>query len=202
MSMWDERYDTGEYVYGTEPNDFLVQAFRTISPGRVLNLAEGEGRNAVYLARQGHRVTGVDSSAVGLRKAHALAKANAVTIETIHADLADFDIEPERFDAITSFFWHPPQQLRHTVYRRAVAGLRPGGHFVLEAFTPRQLAYDSGGPKDPALLVEIEDLKRDLEGLEFPHAVELVRDFKEGLHHSGPGSVVQLIGVKPAPARD
>lgn len=197
MRMWDDRYDTEEYVYGKEPNDFIVAAFKDVPPGRILALAAGEGRNEVYLARQGHEVIAVDSSAVGLKKARALARELGVTIHTIHADLTGFDIEPEEFDAITSFFWHPPAPLRTRVYRAVVRGLRPGGRFVMEAYTPRQMEYATGGPKEPALLVELADVKQDLAGLEFGHAIELVREFKEGKTHQGRGSVVQIIALKP-----
>lgn len=196
--MWDDRYDTNEYVYGKEPNDFIVTAFEDIPAGRVLGLGAGEGRNEIYLARQGHEVVGVDSSAVGLKKARALALENSVTIETIHADLSDFEIEPESFDAITCIFCHLPPPIRKQLLRRVARGLRPGGYFILEAFTPRQLAYTTGGPKDPELLIELDDLKQELAGLEFRHAIELVREFKEGLYHQGSGSVVQMIAVKPA----
>lgn len=88
--MWDERYDTDDYVYGINPNDFLKDNVQAIPKGHVLSLAEGEGRNAVFMAKQGYTVTAVDASAVGLKKAKRLAEKNDVKIECIHADLADF----------------------------------------------------------------------------------------------------------------
>lgn len=102
--MWDERYSTDEYVFGTAPNEFLASVATQIPVGKVLCLGEGEGRNAVYLAELGFEVLAVDSSAVGLGKAQKLAKSRGVAIETLVADLADYDIQPDSWDAIISFF--------------------------------------------------------------------------------------------------
>src|SRR4051812_10772257 len=111
--MWDERYSDTDFVYGTEPNDFLAaNAEKYFAAGaEVLSLGEGEGRNAVFLARRGVRVTGVDGSAVGLAKAQKLAAQQGVTIETLVADLADFDLGVERWDGILSIWCHTPRPL-------------------------------------------------------------------------------------------
>lgn len=145
-NTWNERYDTEEFVYGREPNAFLAGVSAMMPPGDVLCLAEGEGRNAVFLARQGHRVLAVDASAVGLSKAARLAEEHGVRIETLTTDLADLVIEPGRWDAIVSIFCHVPPPVRRVLHRQAVAGLRPGGLFVLEAYTPAQLELRTGGP--------------------------------------------------------
>ncbi len=97
--MWNERYSQTEYAYGKHPNDFLVQVIQQIPKGHVLSLAEGEGRNAVYLAQQGCQVTAVDGSSIGLEKARKLAAERSVEIETIVADLAEFVIQPNSWDA-------------------------------------------------------------------------------------------------------
>lgn len=112
LNTWDERYNTKEYIYGTEPNQFVAQNIQNIKKGSVLCLGAGEGRNAVYLAEMGHHVTAVDSSRVGLEKARNLAVSRGVQITTIVADLADFIIQPESWDMITSIFCHLPLQLR------------------------------------------------------------------------------------------
>ncbi len=89
---WDERYSVADYVYGTEPNDYLREQMHRIAPGgRVLCIADGEGRNGVYLAQHGFDVTSIDASRVGLDKAQALAAVHHVAIATIHSDLADYD---------------------------------------------------------------------------------------------------------------
>ncbi len=91
--MWDQRYSSDSYAYGTEPNDFLVESVGSLPKGKVLCLAEGEGRNAVWLAQQGREVTAMDASEVGLQKARRLADARGVNITTVHADLVAFEIE-------------------------------------------------------------------------------------------------------------
>lgn len=196
-NTWNERYDTEGFVYGREPNAFLAGVSAMMPPGDVLCLAEGEGRNAVFLARQGHRVLAVDSSAVGLAKAARLAEEHGVRIETLTADLADLVIEPGRWDAIVSIFCHVPPPIRRTLHRQAAAGLRPGGLFVLEAYTPAQLEFRTGGPPTVELLMTLADLREELAGLEFLQAREIERDVVEGRLHTGRGAVVQIVARKP-----
>ena len=197
LIMWDERYDTEEYVYGTEPNNFLVSvADRIPRGGKVLSLGEGEGRNAVYLAKLGYSVTAVDQSAVGLKKAERMAVDNGVAIKTIVSDLAGFRIEPEAWDAVFSFFCHLDRDVRRRIFGQAARGLKPGGVFILEAFTPHQLKYNTGGPRKAGLMMTVLDLKDELKGLEFPRAVELEREVREGAHHKGKAAVVQILAQK------
>ncbi|UTG93273.1 SAM-dependent methyltransferase [Geobacter sulfurreducens] len=196
-NTWNERYDTEEFVYGREPNAFLAGVSAMMPPGDVLCLAEGEGRNAVFLARQGHRVLAVDASAVGLSKAARLAEEHGVRIETLTTDLADLVIEPGRWDAIVSIFCHVPPPVRRVLHRQAVAGLRPGGLFVLEAYTPAQLELRTGGPPTVELLMTLADLREELAGLEFLQAREIERDVLEGRLHTGRGAVVQIVARKP-----
>lgn len=193
---WDERYSEPGFVYGTAPNEFLVSVVDRIPKGSILSLAEGEGRNAVYLASLGYRVTGVDGSDVGLRKARELAAARGVDIATIRADLSTFEIVPGLWDGIVSCYCHVPQALRAPLHRAAVRGLRPGGVFVLEAYSREQLEYGTGGPQSLDMLMDLDDLKQELAGLEFSRAVTVVRDVREGSKHTGLASVVQLFGVK------
>lgn len=195
--MWDERYNTDEFVYGTAPNSFLASVVQQLPKGRVLSLCEGEGRNAVHLAEQGFRVLGVDASAVGLAKARRLAAARCVEIETQVVDLADFSIEPESWDVITSIFCHIPPALRRALHRQVVAGLRPGGMLVLEAYHPAQLNYGTGGPASTELTVTLDALQEELSGLRFLQAQELLREVIEGRLHTGTGAVVQILAAKP-----
>ena len=194
--MWDQRYSEPDYAYGTEPNDFLRAMVGRLPPGRLLSLGEGEGRNAVWLAGQGFVVTAVDSSAVGLNKARRLAAERGVRIETCHADLAEFPIETEAWDAVVSIFCHLPPALRRQVHRRVVQGLRPGGMLLLEAYTPRQLAFGTGGPPLAEMTMDLIGLRSELAGLELLHAEELEREVREGRYHTGQGAVVQLLGVR------
>lgn len=195
--MWDQRYSAEEYIYGTEPNDFLASVASKIPKGKVLCLAEGEGRNAVFLAEQGYEVVAVDASAVGLQKAQRLAQERGVSIKTITCDLADFDIEPESWDGVVSIFAHVPPPLRLLLHKKVVDGLRPGGVLVLEAYRPQQLRYQTGGPPTAELMMTLESLGHELNGMTIEHGVELEREVIEGLFHTGKAAVVQIIGTKP-----
>jgi SAM-dependent methyltransferase len=195
--MWDERFSEPGWAYGTEPNDFLVSVADRIPLGRVLCIAEGEGRNAVYLAGLGHRVTAVDASPVGLAKARALAEERGVEITTVEADLADFTIEPGSWNGIVSVFCHMPPPLMADVHSRCVLGLAAHGVLVLEGFAPRQLELGTGGPKSRELLYGADDLRRRFDGLDVEILRELDRELDEGRYHTGTAAVVQVLGRKP-----
>lgn len=195
--MWDEKYSAEDYIYGKEPNRFLEDHAAELPPGEVLSLAEGEGRNAVYLAGLGFRVTAVDHSRVGMAKAQRLAAEKGVEIETICADLADFELGEARWDAIVSIFGHLPPEVRRQVYPRIPAALKPGGILLLEAYTPDQMGRGTGGPRSVDLLVTAEMLREELAGLEFLRLEELEREVIEGRGHTGLSAVVQLVGRKP-----
>ena len=196
---WDARYAEPGWAFGTEPNDFLRdQAHRLLAAGRVLCLAEGEGRNAVHLASLGHDVTAVDLSAVGMTKAAALAAGRGLALRAQVADLARFPIEPGRWDGIVSIFAHVPGAVRVPLHRAVVAGLAPGGVLLLEAYTPRQLERGTGGPTDPTKFMTLEGLRAELAGLEWELAREIERDVVEGRYHAGRSEVVQLVGRRPA----
>jgi len=193
--MWNERYSADEYVYGTEPNAFLKEHAGLLK-GPVLSLAEGEGRNGVFLASLGLAVHGVDGSAVGLAKARALARSRNVEIETEVADLAEFEPEANRYGAVVSIWAHLPGAVRAVLYPRVERCLAPGGILLLEAYSEAQLARDTGGPKDPEMLMTVEKIRRELPGLEPLLLHELERDVREGAHHAGLSSVVQFLGRK------
>ncbi len=197
--MWNQRYSEAGFVYGTEPNDFLAAtAERYLPPkGEILCLAEGEGRNAVFLARLGFRVTGVDSSAVGLEKAQGLAEQHGVDIRTVVADLGDFDLGVERWDGIVSIWCHTPSALRARLHRSAVAALRPGGVLLLESYTPKQLEYKTGGPPTAELMMTLAAVREELDGLEFVDAEEKLREVHEGKYHHGLSAVLQIVARKP-----
>ncbi|WP_428244102.1 class I SAM-dependent methyltransferase [Gynuella sp.] len=196
--MWNQRFAADHYIYGTEPNDFLRHHFQAIPKGHVLCLAEGEGRNAVFLAQQGYQVTAVDSSDVGLEKARNLAAERNVSITTIHADLADFDLGTARWDGIVSIFGHLPSQLRGKVYQQAVNALKPKGVLLLEGYAVAQLNNQTGGPKDEDMLLSITALQQELHGLHFSHLEELEREVLEGTLHTGKAAVIQVIAHRPA----
>ena len=197
---WDERFSSPDYVYGTEPNAFVAAMAPQIPAGPVLCLAEGEGRNAVHLAQRGHAVTAVDQSAVGLAKAVRLAASRGVSLTTIAANLDHYAIPPASWSGIVSTFAHLPPPLRRAVHAQVVAGLRPGGVYILEAYTPAQLTLGTGGPKEEELCVTLAALRDELAGLEFVVARECERDVTEGTFHTGRGAVVQVLarrGFRP-----
>ncbi|HJL17034.1 MAG TPA: class I SAM-dependent methyltransferase [Sandaracinaceae bacterium LLY-WYZ-13_1] len=196
--MWDQRYAEPGFAYGTEPNDYLRErAARLPAGGRVLCLAAGEGRNAVFLAEQGHRVHAVDASRVGLDKAEALAAERGVEISTEVADLARYAVEPASWDGVISIFAHLPPPVRARIHREVVAGLRPGGVLILEAYHPEQLAHGTGGPPTREMLYDLATLRDELDGLALEEAREVEREIVEGRFHTGRGAVVQIVGVKP-----
>ncbi|HEU4735352.1 MAG TPA: class I SAM-dependent methyltransferase [Kofleriaceae bacterium] len=192
--MWDERYAAQDYTYGMEPNDLVRDEAHRIPEGRVLCLAEGEGRNAVFLARLGYQVTAVDFSSVGLRKAERLAREREVSIEIIEADLARFDLGTGLWSGIVSIFAHTLPEIRRRVHAAIPAALCPGGILILEAYRPRQLELGTGGPKDVALLPTLDELRTELAGLELLIARETDREIHEGRAHSGPSATVQVVG--------
>ena len=192
-ASWNKRFAAPQYIYGKTPNVFVAEIAAQIPAGPVLCLAEGEGRNAVHLATLGHRVTAVDQSAAGLAKARRLAAARGVEIETVLADLGNFTIGPGVWSGIVASFAHLPPAIRRKVHAQAVQGLRPGGVFVLEAYAPAQLAFDTGGPKSPELLMALASLRNEFAGLEFVIGREIERDVLEGDGHTGRGAVVQVL---------
>jgi len=192
-AFWNNRFAAPQYIYGETPNAFVAEMSPQIPAGPVLCLAEGEGRNAVHLATLGHRVTAVDQSEAGLAKARRLAAARGVEMETVLADLGNFIIEPGVWSGIVATFAHLPPAIRRKVHAQAVRGLRPSGVFVLEAYTPAQLAFDTGGPKSPELLMTLAGLREELAGLKFVIGREIERDVIEGDGHTGRGAVVQVL---------
>lgn len=197
-AFWDGRYGEPGYAYGNQPNDFLREQAASLTPGEALCLAEGEGRNAVHLAQLGHRVLAQDLSAVGLAKAEALARSRGVTIETSCGDLAAFQPAPQSIDLVVAIWMHLPPPLRAQVLARAVYALRPGGHLILEAYTPRQLELGTGGPPQLDLLWEPEALRGELAGLELLVLRERRRWIEEGPYHHGDSAVLQILGRRHA----
>ncbi|MFN0016652.1 MAG: class I SAM-dependent methyltransferase [Pirellulaceae bacterium] len=150
--MWNERFASDEFVYGTEPNSFLAQNAEILK-GPVLSLAEGEGRNAVFLASRGLEVLGVDGSEVGLAKAQKLAAARGVAIRTEVADLASYEPPENTYGSVISIWAHLPSQIRQRLYRLVERSLKPGGIILFEAYSQAQFARNTGGPKDPDMLM-------------------------------------------------
>lgn len=201
MPMWDERFSQAEFAYGKEANDFLRQEFQHIpAGGRVLCLAEGQGRNAVFLAKQGYAVTALDLSPVGLERAAELARENNVAIETLVADLAEHDLG-DNWDGIICIFGHTSPEVRKRVHAQISGALNAGGVYILECYTPKQHTMPGSGGPPPEMkefLMTLADLKQELTGLNFVIGREVEREINEGSYHQGLSATVQLVAQKPA----
>ena len=194
---WDDRYAASDYLFGTAPNDFLKTVAHQLAPNsQILCLADGEGRNGVYLAAQGHTVTAVDQSRVGLEKAKKLAQQKQVSVETIKADLAEYDLGVESWDCIVSIFFHIPSAVRAHIYPRIIAALKPGGSLILESYTPNQLNHKTGGPPTSDLMLTKDQLTQYFSEMNLEHLQELEREVIEGTGHTGLASVVQLLALR------
>lgn len=162
---WDERYSYDEYTWRTEPNQFVAAELADLPPGRALDLAAGEGRNAVWLAGRGWRVTAVDFSRVGLAKGRKLAAERGVDVDWVVADLLDYVPSPGVFDLVLISYLHLEPKSRTVVLGRAAAALAPGGILFLVGHDVANLTEGTGGPQDPAVLYTAEAVRADLAGL-------------------------------------
>ena len=198
--MWDQRYSESGFAYGKDANDFLKNENHRIPvAGKVLCLAEGEGRNAVYLAKLGYQVTAIELSVVGFNKARELANENDVEIKTLFADLADFDFGINEWDGIVSISAHLPEPIRKRVHAQVAPSLRENGAFILEAYTFDHTQMEGiGGPPaaQKQMFMSLKDLTIELELLDLVVGHEIQRDICEGKFHRGPSAVVQFVALK------
>ena len=167
---WDRRYREKALVWSAEPNRFLVEEVAELAPGRALDLGAGEGRNAVWLAERGWRVTAVDFSEVALEKARRIAAERGVGIETVHADLTAYRPEPAAFDLVLLLYLHLPRPDMVRVVDRASRAVAPGGTFLLIGHDRTNLEHGHGGPRDPQLLYDAEEIAGLLTGFEIEDA--------------------------------
>ena len=198
MSMWDERYASEDYLFGTEPNEFLVSQRHLLKPGMsCLAVADGEGRNGVWLAQQGLHVLSVEASAVALEKAKKLAQQRGVAIEFEQADLAQWQWGENRFDVVAAIFIQfAPPALRELMFAGIRRCLKPGGLLLLQGYTPRQLEYKTGGPP-VAENMYTEKLLHDAFGdMEIMHLREHDDHIGEGTGHSGMSALIDLVARK------
>lgn len=198
QAFWDSRYADSAYAYGTAPNQGLVLLEpRLPRAAKVLVPGDGEGRNGVWLAQRGHQVCALDQSLEGLRKAGALAAANGVNLDLLHADLADYAPEAASVDALVLVFVHLPPAIRYRVHRGLLAALKPGGSLILEGFDRSHAGLPGGGPRDPAWLFDTEQLRTDFDGCD-PLTIELIDDdLDEGPYHRGRARVLRMYGRVP-----
>ena len=162
---WDERYAAAELIWTAEPNRFVVQELAGLPPGRALDLAAGEGRNAVWLAERGWTVTAVDFSAVGLDKARRIAAERGATADWVLADVLDYAPEPGTYDLVLIAYLQLPGEQAAAVLHGVVPALAPGGTLLFVAHDLANLTEGTGGPQDPAVLYTAEQIVAELDGL-------------------------------------
>jgi SAM-dependent methyltransferase len=202
-AFWDDRFRGEAYAYGTDPNRFFAsQLARIPQGGRVLFVAEGEGRNAVYAAEQGYEVHAFDTSGEGRRKALALADARGVPLAYETADSRTVTFPAGHFAGVVLVFAHLPGPFRKAVHRRLLSFLAPGGHVILEGFSVAHQAHQkvnplAGGPLDADRLYTLEDIREDFDGLEPVVLEEVESSLEEGAYHQGQASLIRFVGRKP-----
>lgn len=163
-AAWDRRYAGGELLWSGQANGFLEQEAQALDPGRAIDLACGQGRNAVWLAERGWRVTGVDFSAVGLEQAARLADERGVEVEWTRSDLLEYRPDPRAFDLVLIFYLQVPGEERSAIVRGAAEGVRDGGTLLVVGHDSANIEHGHGGPQNPAVLYSAEDLAGDLDG--------------------------------------
>lgn len=199
LDSWNQRFAEEGYLFGEAPNRFLANQAATLYPGRALCVADGEGRNGVWLAEQGWQVVSLDFSDVAQRKAAALAAQRGVTLDLVQADVHSWDYPHDAFDLVVDIFsqFSAPDD-RARKWKGMVRALRPGGQLILQGYTPDQLRHGTGGPKDLTHLYTEDLLRSAFPGFDLLHldAAETVLD--EGPGHNGLSAVIGMVARRPA----
>lgn len=197
VQMWDQRYASEAYIYGTEPNDWFAEKLNIMKPGKLLLPGEGEGRNAVWAASAGWDVTAFDQSPEAMKKATQLATEKEVKINYLVKDIRCFRAEENTFDAIGLIYVHMPSEYRAKVHEELIKMIKPGGCMIFEAFSKAQLANNSGGPKDINLLYDPSEVREDFKSLKILEFQDIRIHLEEGQLHHGIAEVIRLFARKP-----
>jgi len=199
VDRWNDRYSTDEFAYGEQPNNYLKEQLTNLETGTILFPAEGEGRNAVFAAKLGWKVSAFDISIEGKNKALQLAENNNVSIDYQVGELQELDYEVEQFDAIALIYAHFPSAIKSSYHKTLSNYLRKGGLLIFEAFSKKHLDYLAknekvGGPKEIDMLFSIGEISADFENYEILVLEEKEIELNEGLFHNGQGSVIRFVG--------
>ncbi len=202
LARWNERFSAPDYIFGTAPNAFLASKAALLRPGqRALCVADGEGRNSVWLAEQGLEVTAFDISPVGVAKARKLAAERGVRVEHEVASVYEWSWPSARFDVVAAIFVQfADPAMRAFLFERIAAGLKPGGLLLLEGYTPKQLEYRTGGPSRIENLYTAELLRASFPGFEILELREYEAELEEGSNHAGRSALIDFVarnGRKP-----
>ncbi len=202
LKRWNGRFSTSEYLFGTAPNAFLAAQAARLKPGmQALSIADGEGRNGVWLAAQGLSVTAFDFSPVGVEKARTLAEQRGVAAnyDSRVAELADWDWDARQYDIIAGIFiqFAPPAE-RARLFAGICRALKPGGLLLLQGYRPEQIAYGTGGPRVPEQLYTARLLRQAFAALEIVELREHDSEIDEGDGHGGMSALIDLVARRPA----
>ncbi len=199
-SKWDARFAREDYLFGTDPTVFLTDNAGLVPPeAQTLCVAEGEGRNAVWLASQGCRVTAFDSSLVAVDKARALAESRDVSVAFEIADIAAWNWQAHSYDLVVAvFIQFCPPDLRTKVFEGLKRALAPGGRLMLHGYTPEQVALGTGGPPDPNFMYTEGLLRQSFADLSILRCASYEKHLTEGSGHHGHSALIDLIADKPA----
>lgn len=195
-NFWNERYKNKEFAYGEAPNNFVKQELAKLTPGKILFPAEGEGRNAVYAAKQGWDVTAFDPSLEGKKKAKLLAAKHNVEIEYVIDGYETIDFPKEKFECIVLVFAHMPLKQRQKYHQKLITFLRPGGTLILEGFSKKQINNNTGGPQNIEMLFSEDELILDFDMFSNLKITEIDVVLNEGQFHQGKSSVIRITGIK------
>jgi cyclopropane fatty-acyl-phospholipid synthase-like methyltransferase len=198
QDFWNERFGGEDYFFGVRPNAFLAAQAALLKPGwSALCVADGEGRNGVWLAEQGVDVLAIDFSEQGLQKSARLAASRGVTLQTEQVDVTTWQWDENRFDVIVAIFIQFLSSAERVVLHRAILkALKPGGLLLLQGYTPKQLEFGTGGPSNVDNLYTAEDLRHDFADMKILHLHEHESFIEEGSGHSGMSALVDLVARK------
>ena len=198
-SMWDQRFSGDDYLFGLEPNDYLRSKAPLLpAGGSVLCVADGEGRNSVWLAEQGLKVQAFDISEVGVAKARLLASEAGVSVDYTVADCEQYDWAAQSHDGVVAvFIQFADPELRERLFANMVRALKPGGVLILQGYTPRQLEYKTGGPGQLSHLYTAELLHEAFKDLRIVELIEYEAELQEGARHVGRSALLGLVATKP-----
>lgn len=193
-NIWNERFHSEEYYYGEEPNVFIQQqAFRLESGQKVIAFAEGEGRNAVFLAKRNLEVTAIDYAESGLQKTKKLARKHSVDVQTQKIDLLEEDVPSEEYDAAIMVYGHFHKNAQTMVLNKMKKAIKPKGILMLEVFSEEQLKYGTGGPQELDMLYDPKEILAWCKGYEVIHFFYGEQERVAGKAHTGLAHVIQLV---------
>jgi SAM-dependent methyltransferase len=198
-SMWDQRFSGDDYLFGREPNEYLRSKAPLLpAGGRVLSVADGEGRNSVWLARQGLKVQAFDISEVGVAKARLLASEAGVSVDYTVADCEQYNWTAQSHDGVVAvFIQFADPELRARLFANMVRALKPGGVLILQGYTPRQLEYKTGGPGQLSHLYTADLMRVAFKDLQIVELIEYEAELNEGQRHAGRSALLGLVATKP-----